>query len=477
MDLKSIEQQAEDSFAAKGYDQCLSLLEPWIGSEEATLSMHKLYAEALYARKKFVQSLPSFQHRLHALGQKCEFAFFQKARTAVKKSKLSQTEQLKFWKSCTNFESNNFILSMEALLAHDLELAERHFEEGLQTLYKDEAVRKIWKASFLYLKNAFQGIHIDTPVPPQRIQKILVSGMGWSGSSAFYDYFFEFDEVVTLSQEMSFIEGTYGLRCIFESVGDEEKFVRSCILFFYHSLLGQGQIDRADVYRSLYITHKLIRKLKPLPYAKKSQNVAKFLAKCIDVCKTVPDSINATLFDLSAEAINQFSVQSLKKESIILLDNAIHIGNLLLLKYINDISVLCSFRDPRAQYAALIREYAGFNQSCEEFIADVKKKRENAEHLIDELNQYFLANKMNTCIQKIEFENFVLSERFRDGLAQSLGLDLSKQKKHSRFKPWESMRNVIIHQEHPAVGDIKKIEMALRNYCREPAVDTLYPER
>lgn len=54
-----------------------------------------------------------------------------------------------------------------------------------------------------------------------------------------------------------------------------------------------------------------------------------------------------------------------------------------------------------------------------------------------------------------------------------LGLCHQSQKRFLHFKPWESMRNVVLHQEHPDQKGIRLIEEELREYCVEPAVRPL----
>ena len=473
MDLKIIRESAQKKFDAKEYDSCLLLLEPHMSADNISTKEHKLYAEALFAKKDFAGALPSFQHNLRALGIKCGYSFFQKARTAVRKANLPKNEQKKFWESCANPKSKDFIDSMQELFERNYTLAEKKLECGLKEIYQDDEIIGIWKESFLYLKTAMLGsdIHIEQPAT---IQKIIVSGMGWSGSSAFYDYFLEFDEISSLQGEMPFIESVYGLKNIFNSVGDTTQFINSCILFFYYSMLGHGKIQSAEIFKSFRKTAKRIKELGPLVYAQKSRQVAKRIARCINLTGK-NNSILCELSNLSTEVINQFATTD-QSARFILLDNDIHISAITLIKYIPDSYVLCSFRDPRSQYVALTREFPGFSQTCDEFIESIAEKRKQADVDIEKTNQVLLESGSTSRIQKIEFEEFVLSERYRDDLARSIGLDISKRKKHSHFKPWESMRNICIHQEHLITEDIKKIETALRDYCREPSVIKLPPK-
>jgi hypothetical protein len=50
------------------------------------------------------------------------------------------------------------------------------------------------------------------------------------------------------------------------------------------------------------------------------------------------------------------------------------------------------------------------------------------------------------------------------------GLDPESQQRFSRFKPWESMLNVELHQAHPDQDEIRLIAAELAKYRVEPGI-------
>ena len=477
MDIQAIEEQASQKVAKKDFTGCISLLTPLVSSGDATAPMHKIYAESLYEQGRYVESLPSFQYYLSHIGFECPFAFFQKTRSAVGKSRLSKKEALDFWQSCSAQASIPFIQSYQALLDENFALAEQKFKEGLEIVYEDDTIRSLWHESFAILKDALLGSAPSDYTPAEHGTKIFVSGSGWSGSSAFFDYFSEFEAVSRSPLEPHFIEYSFGLVNMVQSASDEKLFVKSCILFFYYALLGQGEVNNQNDFKLLHTVQALAtRKLDSLEYARRCRAATPVLANCIVEYRKKIRQHSEILCDLFSGMINELVVGTQNRNKVVLLDNAIHIGRLDLFEYIKNAHVFCSFRDPRSNYTALCREYAGFRSTADEYIATVNKTRKKFETEIDRMNTVANELKTNTIIHKIEFEQFVISENFRDGLAESIGLDLSKRRRHSLFKPWESLRNVNIYQEHLVKEDIIKIERELREYCRELCMRKLPPE-
>ena len=79
----------------------------------------------------------------------------------------------------------------------------------------------------------------------------------------------------------------------------------------------------------------------------------------------------------------------------------------------------------------------------------------------------------NNRVEIVQFEKFVLSEQYRQALAERLGIRTDQHKRHSYFKPWESARNVLLHEEYPNQNEIEFIRQELSEYCYEPCVHSL----
>ena len=69
----------------------------------------------------------------------------------------------------------------------------------------------------------------------------------------------------------------------------------------------------------------------------------------------------------------------------------------------------------------------------------------------------------------VNFEDFVQSKKFRENLAQKLGLDLNNWKQAEFYlKPNESIKNVNNFtnlQDESLIKDIQVIESELKDYC------------
>jgi len=75
--------------------------------------------------------------------------------------------------------------------------------------------------------------------------------------------------------------------------------------------------------------------------------------------------------------------------------------------------------------------------------------------------------KQSSFIHTVQFEDFVLSEEYRNQLAQKIGLDLKDQDKHCFFKPWESEKNIDNYKRFSKQDEINKIEQELPEYLYE----------
>ena len=180
------------------------------------------------------------------------------------------------------------------------------------------------------------------------------------------------------------------------------------------------------------------------------------------ICVDGNDRIKA-FKKLSTFVVNELSIRKvIKKNEIALLDNAVHIYNIQCLDYLDDTTVICTFRDPRSNWVARVWE-APFADSAEQFI----KKAEAIKKYISQVDTYSQKYPFpdKKSVKRIAFEDFVLYEQFRDNMASQLGLDLSEREKYSKFKAWESKRNVFLHQAYEYQDDIQIIKDAMGDYC------------
>src|SRR5690606_21265519 len=115
------------------------------------------------------------------------------------------------------------------------------------------------------------------------------------------------------------------------------------------------------------------------------------------------------------------------------------------IEFLSDTTIICSIRDPRSNYVALLREAPHFKDEVRKYVAARKKALLRLEEKIP------LAANMERSygcgrVVVVNFERFVVEGSLRDAIAESLGLNLEDRTKYKHFRPWESFRNVILHE-------------------------------
>ncbi len=466
---KKLLKAAETLFAAKDYRGCVAELDALVQAGGAPVDMHRLYAEALYKQKKYEEALPSFAECLRTWSVDTPISFFQMARSAAGKA-LDDAGAIAFWRQCSDTSSVVFERARAGLLAGDFAGAAGLFMTGTATIFANVEERAAWEQSFAFLLEALKN---KTVAPyhyePRTVRKFIVSGLGWSGSGAVYDYLREFSEVQAIPGETRFLEGGTGIKQILSAASRPDLFPEAVINFFFFSLLGYAEMTHHSAFKSLRFARKFMASKYARLYAENVTCIAYLLARCLAECDD-KKALDTNLAHLVNETTNRIVVgPDFDTGKIALLDNVIHISKIKLAPHIDDLDIFCTFRDPRSNYAALIAEHSGFDSDIDEFISGFAARLPKMNASITRA-QKSVRKGSHTTIHRVQFEEFVLSESYRLSLARSLGLKVSDQKKHSRFKPWESMRNVILHQTYDKPEEIKKIEDALGDYCYEPSV-------
>lgn len=316
----------------------------------------------------------------------------------------------------------------------------------------------------------------DTAVMPsfKPARIAIVSGMGWSGSGAVYDYLKEFDDIVAIKGETPYIEGSQSLRKIYSVLLSDKKLKERIFDFFFYTLIGHCYYKDAGDFKLF----KLARgKLLSDKYDQYVEAVQGWCVLARSLCAAQGEERFRLFQTLSDYTVTKFSVGlDIPEGQIALLDNVVHIQHSSeCINFLNNATIFCTFRDPRSNYVALLREAGHYNSSVAAYIEERKDRIPRL------LQTYQSARKAanessGKAVEMVRFEQFVLSESYRQELAGQLGLDLGKQTKHRYFKPWESMRNIILHQEHPNQDEIKLIEKELGEYCYEPCIRPLQEE-
>lgn len=465
----NILQKAEELLKRNESEECLRLLRSLLEQGTATVEIHKIHAEALFNLRQYDEALPSLQVCLKTWGIGCDWGLFLKARTAIQKSRRSAAEKSAFWIDSTDAVSLTFEASIQAILNGDMPAALNHFRTGCDSIFTDPEVATTWEASLATLIEAAQGRYVGKPLALTHVRKMIVSGYGWSGSGALYDYLSEFDQVVPIRFEALHLESKIGFRAIVSAAADRKEYLAAAVSFFFRTLLGHGEIRNANYFSTYEKSHKIRRRQDPLTFAKGVACLTDIIAQGFADLDQTGRVAKSTLSLLANETVNRIMVGDGIGDRIALLDNIIHVGNATLVTYLKDTNLFCTFRDPRSNFVSRKREDRGFALSAREFSDQRKKMMPQIQQELEQA-EGGLAERDRVRIFRIGFEEFVLSESYRDSLATSLGLDLAVRQKHSHFKPWESMRNVTLHQEHDRPEDITLIAEVLAEYCVEPAV-------
>ena len=227
-----IVQTAAQLQASARYRECSDLLEGALRDGLDTADLHKLLAEAYFAQSRFSEAMPSFQRCLSEMGHNCPFGFYEMAVAASRIAYSDTKERLAFWNAASHPVSVTLEETIRHILAREFELARHSFAEAGSQIFTDVSVLEIWQETLELIIKWEDDLSIDFEVSASRIRKILVSGYGWSGSGAMYDYFSEFDDVLALSVEAPHLKSASGFLSLMNSADDIPRFKENAYLFF-----------------------------------------------------------------------------------------------------------------------------------------------------------------------------------------------------------------------------------------------------
>ncbi|MDL2270009.1 hypothetical protein LJC71_11335, partial [Desulfosarcina sp. OttesenSCG-928-A07] len=240
----------------------------------------------------------------------------------------------------------------------------------------------------------------------------------------------------------------------------------ACNNFFFYSVLGDGTVFDFGSFKVLHVVNRIYSRLHPVEYAERVKIITYFLSCCIREYKELGYVQDHTFQIFVNQTINQLILLFKGEKKFFLLDNSMHVQKIRLSEFLEDATMFCAFRDPRSNFRALNIESPSYTETVEKFVETIKKKQISFRKDIEFLEKEKISER-NTRVVKVEFEQFVLNEKYRDSLAESVGLNLSNREKYSRFKPWESVCNTINYMQHPKQEEIRFIERELGEYCRE----------
>lgn len=367
-----------------------------------------------------------------------------------------------FWKSCNSNNELAFEEAKVALAEKDPDRARQAVLDVCRTLFSEKMTEE-----FLELFDVLCGHPVD--VSPEKFsyfsgplpRLVFVSGTGWSGSSAIFDYLCEFEQVIPVPGEWGVFRGLSNLR---KKSQDAEEFRLELINFFFTFLVGFRAIKS-------WLDCKYMGQARELP---KVMGIPAFIELLRDFRVLAMAAIKDGNLRETGRAVEEMAKlfthsiigrRQLSSENVVVFDNAINISRIESLEVFQTAESLACFRDPRSNYADNCRNNPFFALSATEYVNQEKHRQARFRR---RLGKY--RNQQQLKVTPVQFEEFVLSESLRESLAVSIGLDLTRRKKHQYFKPWESACNVFTHLEHPAQEEIDAIREHLGEFCVEPTL-------
>ena len=469
MDEPKITSEMKNFFRAEAFEKCLAHADHVIERFPDSHLGYQFKSLSLLALGRFEEGLPVAQKAICMASPKIYGDLWRRVVKAHLMAGLKRTEVAAYWDGCNSTYEVVLDDSRKNLLRGAFDDAMSDLDRLGDGLFSRENQEKLIRGLGIisgHIAPTLDGEQAKAAIVMPKI--VFAAGMGWSGSSAIFDYLSEFDKVVPVKWESPFISrGVYSLDSIERSLyGDPTHLRAQVINFLFYNLLGFSRIKQGADLKNFNAARLLST----------GNNRNAHFDAIVDYCsvasllmaETFPEKKRDIFSVMVKLVLGKFAIPyEIPEGSIVLMDNAVKISKLSVVRFLENSVFYCCFRDPRANYVAQIRENLQFHQDVETF---VKKRGQALVKLVETVERYSARQDLHCEVHKVQFEEFVLSESYRDRMAEHLGLRLDERAKHSKFKPWESMRNVVIHQEHRDQSEIRFIESKLGAYCYEPCL-------
>lgn len=440
--------------------------------EDALYKHLEIVISEHFNQKKYDLVLEDFRALFHIKGFDTKFKYFALARTAYGFFE-NASEYKYYWLSLSDpcmlkaYRIANNLISHEKF-GKDLT---DDFTILVDVLFDDTVVKNNFIDSFKILADAYESSKKITDIQSNNIlshDKILVvSGYGWSGSSAICDYLREFSNVVPVHGEVGIIEEYLGFKYFIKAINDNNKIYEHVIKFFFTNLIGCYAVESLPFYKPVRSSYNVLNSCKNLAgYSQQVKSIAPLLADIVIESKQEnynSANIKQVLKILSKKLLDLITLD-IPSDKIPVLDNSIHIQNIDLLNYMNGVKVICSFRDPRAIYISMLEERQGFIKDPVNFIKEHSNIRMNIESAFTRLD---MNSQDNVLI--LNFEDFVSNRECRENLVNQLGIGLNSWNSPEKyFKPEissKNVRNYLNYSDTSTNYDIAIIEKELKKYC------------
>lgn len=328
--------------------------------------------------------------------------------------------------------------------------------------FPNHELSELWNCNFskliMMLKGNCTATKHDRDHTSERHRKIMVSGMGWSGSGALFAYLREFHHIQCVDAEIQHLTGLHGLSSLRAQSQERNSFMNQMIDHFFTAILGLSRYQDYQGYRAINNTGPFVYGSHGKAYA---EGVSQYLDLILSNVQDFPFSSKtlSAAADILLSTLAGCSSKSGDEPSnkVLLFDNVIKVHQLGEISSLENAKLVAVVRDPRSNYVALCRESVKFNPSASDYIQFYRNRRLKTQKELEKLS-------CNDSVKVIRFEDFVNNEKFRKEIAGWLGLDLQDRNEFTHFKPWISQKNVENYRDFPDQKAIRLIERELPEY-------------
>ena len=415
---------------------------------------------------QFANVLNDFKTIFKFKNYNCKWSQFRHTRTSVTKVYPTAAEQISYWNSLSNVymtdaTSISHILKNQAV--NLIEIQDK-FNKFIDVYIKYKEIKNVLKECFRILSNAIYNKTTEEyqAIVPKHSNHIIVSSFFVaSGSSALYDYLSEFSNIQLVPGEFSILESSGGFAGFARNINNSDYLIKHSVDFFFRNIVGCYIINKAQDFKEMYVTNHFIdENYDSLAFSEVITDIVKSLSNLIIKAKQVKD-VKQSIHNLSTAILNFISV-NVPSDKIPLIDNSIHVHNIDIVNYVDNIKLACVSRDPRASYTTRILYEAGYIEPPREFIKSYTKVINIISKKISMVDAYSLSNK----IVPLNFEYLVSSEKARKYILDKLNIDYSNWvDKNTHFKPEESKKNIDLYVSYKDQNGISDIKNSLSDYC------------
>ncbi|MFZ7133451.1 MAG: tetratricopeptide repeat protein [Eubacteriales bacterium] len=270
--------------------------------------------------------------------------------------------------------------------------------------FTNSETKDVWNDTYTKLLSIKGESYNDSEytITGNSVPKILVAGMGWSGSGALLYYFNEFKNVDLFEEEeFMFIRGHPGLIHIHNSIANNRPLENVILRMFWYTLFGLGKYSTPNELESCRQAMKYVFGKESVQFARSVNNFIHNMT----VFKN-SDVKGIGQFELiSSEFIDSLaSIRVLNNDHYSLMNNVLDIHNIEYCNLVSNSHILCSIRDPRSQYVSYIRANPGYVNNTKFLLDFINSYRLNIERLQS------MKKNGNADIQIVRFEEFVSNE-------------------------------------------------------------------